>query len=133
MPALTIRHVTTYRYRQPVAFGEHRMMLRPRNSHDQKVIGANQGQNISDLARQGNWNSQISSIRLFGRTVATVYQDIGYRGNSLTVDRDIPDLAAIREIATVNRNGKGRGKERSLGNWDHQISSLQVQAQRRNR
>jgi Bacterial transglutaminase-like N-terminal region len=29
---LTIRHVTTYRYRQPVAFGEHRMMLRPRDS-----------------------------------------------------------------------------------------------------
>jgi len=43
MPALTIRHVTTYRYRQPVAFGEHRMMLRPRDSHDQKVIGATLG------------------------------------------------------------------------------------------
>jgi transglutaminase-like putative cysteine protease len=38
MPPLTIRHVTTYRYRQPVAFGEHRMMLRPRDSEDQKVI-----------------------------------------------------------------------------------------------
>lgn len=38
MPSLTIRHVTTYRYRQPVAFGEHRMMLRPRDLDDQKVI-----------------------------------------------------------------------------------------------
>ena len=38
MPTLTVRHVTTYRYRRPVAFGEHRMMLRPRDSHDQKVI-----------------------------------------------------------------------------------------------
>src|ERR1700738_3567536 len=35
-----VRHVTTYRYRQPVAFGEHRMMLRPRDSHDQRVIEA---------------------------------------------------------------------------------------------
>jgi transglutaminase-like putative cysteine protease len=43
MPALTIRHVTTYRYRHPVAFGEHRMMLRPRDSDDQKVIGATLG------------------------------------------------------------------------------------------
>ncbi len=43
MPALTIRHVTTYRYRRPVAFGEHRMMLRPRDSHDQKVVGAKLG------------------------------------------------------------------------------------------
>lgn len=40
MPTLTIRHVTTYRYRQPVAFGEHRMMLRPRDAHDQRVIEA---------------------------------------------------------------------------------------------
>jgi hypothetical protein len=40
MPFLTIRHVTTYRYRRPVAFGEHRMMLHPRDSHDQKVIQA---------------------------------------------------------------------------------------------
>ena len=40
MRSVTIRHVTTYRYRRPVAFGEHRMMLRPRDSHDQKVIEA---------------------------------------------------------------------------------------------
>ncbi len=41
MPSLNIRHVTTYRYRRPVSFGEHRMMFRPRDSHDQKVIWAN--------------------------------------------------------------------------------------------
>jgi transglutaminase-like putative cysteine protease len=40
MPSLTIRHLTTYRYRRPVAFGEHRMMLRPRDSHEQRVIEA---------------------------------------------------------------------------------------------
>jgi len=38
MPILTIRHVTTYRYHQPVAFGEHRMMLLPRDDADQKVL-----------------------------------------------------------------------------------------------
>jgi transglutaminase-like putative cysteine protease len=38
MPILTIQHVTTYRYRHPVAFGEHRMMLRPRDDDDQKVL-----------------------------------------------------------------------------------------------
>src|SRR5260370_3398520 len=40
MPTLTIGHVTTYRSGGRVAFGEHRMMLRPRDSHDQRVIGA---------------------------------------------------------------------------------------------
>jgi transglutaminase-like putative cysteine protease len=43
MTSLTIRHVTTYRYRQPVSFGEHRLMLRPRESHDQKIIEASLG------------------------------------------------------------------------------------------
>src|ERR1700739_2144177 len=38
MQVITVRHVTTYRYKQPVAFGEHRMMLRPRDSYDQKLI-----------------------------------------------------------------------------------------------
>jgi transglutaminase-like putative cysteine protease len=40
MPILDIRHVTTYRYRRPVAFGEHRMMFRPRDGHDQRLIHA---------------------------------------------------------------------------------------------
>jgi transglutaminase-like putative cysteine protease len=38
MPILKIRHITTYHYRQPVSFGEHRMMLRPRDDDDQKVL-----------------------------------------------------------------------------------------------
>ena len=38
MPILSIRHVTTYSYRHPVAFGAHRMMLRPRDDGDQKVL-----------------------------------------------------------------------------------------------
>jgi transglutaminase-like putative cysteine protease len=38
MAILTVRHVTTYHYKQPVAFGEHRMMLRPRDDDDQKVL-----------------------------------------------------------------------------------------------
>src|SRR5262245_45434151 len=38
MTVLSVRHITTYRYRQPVSFGEHRMMLRPRDSFDQKLL-----------------------------------------------------------------------------------------------
>jgi hypothetical protein len=38
MGLLTVRHVTTYRYAEPVRFGEHRMMFRPRESHDLRLI-----------------------------------------------------------------------------------------------
>ncbi len=40
MTILAVRHVTTYRYKRPVAFGEHRMMFRPRDSYDQRLIEA---------------------------------------------------------------------------------------------
>ena len=40
MLVIIVRHVTIYRYKQPVAFGEHRMMLRPRDSYDQKLLDA---------------------------------------------------------------------------------------------
>jgi len=38
MRALSIRHVTTYRYARPVVFGDHRLMLRPRDSHDLRLL-----------------------------------------------------------------------------------------------
>jgi transglutaminase-like putative cysteine protease len=40
MPVIAVRHVTTYRYKQPVAFGPHRMMFRPRESYDQRLLEA---------------------------------------------------------------------------------------------
>lgn len=33
-----ISHTTTYRYAEPVTFGEHRVMFRPRDSHDLRVL-----------------------------------------------------------------------------------------------
>jgi transglutaminase-like putative cysteine protease len=40
MPLLTINHKTVYRYTRPVAFGEHRIMLRPRDGHDLRVLSS---------------------------------------------------------------------------------------------
>jgi transglutaminase-like putative cysteine protease len=38
MSLLTVRHVTVYRYSEPVELGEHRMMFRPRESHDLRLL-----------------------------------------------------------------------------------------------
>jgi transglutaminase-like putative cysteine protease len=35
---LDVQHTTIYRYRRPVQLGEHRLMLRPRDSHDLRLI-----------------------------------------------------------------------------------------------
>ena len=40
MRRLSVTHTTTYRYAGPVSFGPHRMMLRPRDSHEMRLISA---------------------------------------------------------------------------------------------
>lgn len=40
MPVLVVRHLTRYRYAAPVRFGEHRMLLRPQETPDQRIIQA---------------------------------------------------------------------------------------------
>jgi transglutaminase-like putative cysteine protease len=64
MPIFTIKHVTTYSYRKPVAFGEHRMMMRPRDDGDQTVLDSE-----LDIAPEP---SQVCWTRdSFGNHVAT--------------------------------------------------------------
>ncbi len=64
MPILTIRHVTSYHYRRAVAFGEHRMMLRPRDDDDQKVLES--ALDISPEPSELSWTQDV-----FGNHVAT--------------------------------------------------------------
>jgi transglutaminase-like putative cysteine protease len=40
MTIFSVRHITTYSYRQPVSFGEHHLMFRPRDSYDQRLLSS---------------------------------------------------------------------------------------------
>ena len=40
MALLSVRHLTVYRYSKLVGLGEHRMMFRPRESHDLRLLEA---------------------------------------------------------------------------------------------
>jgi hypothetical protein len=41
MTVVTVHHRTIYRYANPVQFGPHRLMLRPRDSHDLRLLDTN--------------------------------------------------------------------------------------------
>src|ERR1035441_8569126 len=41
MSLLTVQHSTVYRYGEPVGLGEHRMMFRPREGHDLRLLRTN--------------------------------------------------------------------------------------------
>ena len=65
MTILKVSHVTTYAYRQPVGFGEHRLLFRPRDSHDQRLLASEL--NISPAPSDLHW-----IIDVFGNCVAIV-------------------------------------------------------------
>ena len=79
MTVVTVRHRTVYRYANPVQFGPHRMMLRPRDSHDLRLLETN-------LAIQ-----PAASVRwlhdVFGNSVAVA--SFGDAGQELVFDSTI--------------------------------------------
>jgi transglutaminase-like putative cysteine protease len=80
MARLTVRHTTIYRYRQPVAFGEHRIMFRPRDSYDQRLLDARI--DIVPQAKSLHWMHDV-----FGNCVAIAC--FGARSDSLRFDTTI--------------------------------------------
>jgi transglutaminase-like putative cysteine protease len=53
MRLLTVRHVSIYRYSEPVRLGEHWMMFRPRESHDLRLVST--GLEISPRPKTLRW------------------------------------------------------------------------------
>ena len=64
MIALRIRHRTTYTYRRPVSLGPHRLMLRPRESRDLRLISSEINVTPAGVL---TWAHDV-----FGNAVATV-------------------------------------------------------------
>lgn len=115
---LRVWHETVYRYARPVGFGEHRMMFRPRDSHDLRLLDATLaitphpsevrwlhdvfGNSIAvarfeDLARELRFESCILIDHFEGETPD--YPIAGYaRTYPVSYDRaEIPDLARLIE------------------------------------
>ena len=61
MRTLTVRHVTVYRYSKPVGLGEHRMMFRPRESHDLRLVRTG----LDGMARSASLSSSLFLGALF--------------------------------------------------------------------
>ncbi|MBP2311446.1 transglutaminase family protein [Azospirillum soli] len=68
MMTLDIRHTTTYRYARPVTFGDHRLMFRPRDSHDLRLIET--GLVITPTPAKVRWLHDV-----FGNSIAVASFD----------------------------------------------------------
>jgi transglutaminase-like putative cysteine protease len=74
---LTVRHATTYRYAGPVVFGPHRMMFRPRDSHDLRLVSTRLVIDPEPVAIR--WIHDV-----FGNSVAVASFDPARRARELT-------------------------------------------------
>lgn len=69
MTVLEVRHTTTYGYGEPVRFGEHRLMFRPRDSYDQRLLSATL--DVTPKPSNVRWIHDV-----FGNCVALVQFDV---------------------------------------------------------
>jgi hypothetical protein len=70
------------------------------------------GDEVANLPRNGNWGNRISSIRVYGPSRVTLYRQIDFRGDRITINRDVPDLRQLRLEGRVT--------------WDNQVSSIDI-------
>jgi transglutaminase-like putative cysteine protease len=98
MTIYTIRHITTYRYKQSVAFGEHRMMLAPRDDPDQRLLDLNL--EIDPQPSDLRWSRDVFGNRLaiarFSERAATLrFESVMRVEHSLSefAEADIEDTA----------------------------------------
>jgi transglutaminase-like putative cysteine protease len=80
MTIYRVRHVTTYRYRRPVGFGQHQVLFRPRDSYDQRLLDA--GIAVTPEPAPVRWIHDV-----FGNCVALV--DIPGRARELSFETRI--------------------------------------------
>ena len=99
MSILTVRHVTTYRYRQPVAFGEHRMMLRPREGHDQRLLDTSLV--ITPVPERVRWahdvfGNSVAVARFRGRSTELRFESVSRldRSSPRALEFDVEEYAA---------------------------------------
>lgn len=93
MPLLNLSHVTTYTYRQPVSFGEHRILVRPRESYDQHLIDATL--DIDPAPSDLRWLQDV-----FGNSVAIA--TFNRRAKRLVIDSQVQVQHSPAEVEHVD-------------------------------
>ena len=139
MKILTVRHVTTYRYKQPVSFGEHRMMLRPRDSYDQRLIEAKLVIHPEPAAL--NWmhdpfGNCVAIARFSGRAAELTFDSTirldHERNNALEFEledyaREYPFSYSSEEVPDLLRTIERQylDRDRDVDRWAHQFLKKQ--------
>ncbi len=97
MARLRIVHTTVYRYREPVQFGEHRFMCRPRDSHDLRLIETGITVNPPATLR---WVHDVFGNSVAVATFADMANELMFESSFVAEHfPDVPDISLIEHYA----------------------------------
>ncbi len=130
MTILNVRHKTTYTYKAPVQFGEHRLMSRPRDSHDLRLIDT--ALVITPPASGIRWMHDVFgnsiAIATFSEPAASLVFESSFRAEHFPA----PERAIVVEpyadqlpfsYSAEDTADLGRTKERHYADAEHKIDA----------
>ncbi|WP_174802272.1 transglutaminase family protein [Martelella limonii] len=100
MTVFSVRHLTVYRYRKPVVFGRHRLMFRPRDSFDQRLLSCTL--NIGPQSARIHWMHDV-----FGNCIAFVDVDVPASELSFETTIEIDHMAHIPIDLELDQRASG--------------------------
>jgi len=130
MTVLRVLHNTTYQYRHAVELGEHRLMSRPRDSHDLRLIDTTL--RIDPPASSIRWIHDVFgnsiALALFDRPTDRLIVESGFRAEHYPVPPQELDLDAYAtrlpfSYPAAEALDLGPTKERHYPDPDHKIDA----------
>lgn len=130
MTILLVRHRTEYRYRRAVQFGEHRLMSRPRDSHDLRLIDTTL--RIDPAAASLRWIHDVFgnsiAIATFERAADRLSFDSGFRAEHFPAELGGFEVEAYAARFPFSYSAEdaldlGRTKERHYADPQHLIDT----------
>jgi transglutaminase-like putative cysteine protease len=96
----TVRHVSVYRYSEPVTFGEHRMMFRPKSSHDLFLVATQL--HITPAPERLRWLHDVFDNSVAVATFAEEATELRFESEVTLEHREVPqpDYALEDHAAT---------------------------------
>jgi transglutaminase-like putative cysteine protease len=129
VPVLTVTHTTTYRYANPVRFGEHRMMMRPRDSHDLRLLGTAL---IIRPAGKVRWIHDVFgnsvAIARFDKPASELYVESKFRAEHYPLAESGVEIEAYARQHPFSYDAAeipdiGRAAERHYADTEHLVDS----------
>ena len=95
MTIFSVRHITSYRYVRDVDFGEHRLMFRPRDSFDQRLIEAS----LAIYPEESHEPQPQRSNRIY--RVSSPPGDYAFSRRTQTKVRSVPDFVPHTNLRSL--------------------------------